>query len=151
MVITDPKGEIYEKTAEMLKNKGYQEMVIDREYTYRLLQCAYRVHNALGPGLLESVYEAALMYELEANGFKVKHQVPVKIMYREVELDINLRLDIIVDECVILELKSVSEILPIHKKQLLTYMRLTDIQLGYVINFNEAYLKNGIERVVNNF
>ena len=71
-------------------------------------------------------------------------------MYREVELDINLRLDIIVDECVILELKSVSEILPIHKKQLLTYMRLTDIQLGYVINFNEAYLKNGIERVVNN-
>ena len=72
-------------------------------------------------------------------------------MYREVELDINLRLDIIVDECVILELKSVSEILPIHKKQLLTYMRLTDIQLGYVINFNEAYLKNGIERVVNNF
>ncbi len=126
-------------------------MVIDREYTYRLLQCAYRVHNALGPGLLESVYEAALMYELEANGFKVKHQVPVKIMYREVELDINLRLDIIVDECVILELKSVSEILPIHKKQLLTYMRLTDIQLGYVINFNEAYLKNGIERVVNNF
>jgi GxxExxY protein len=115
------------------------------------LQCAYRVHNALGPGLLESVYEAALMYELEANGFKVKHQVPVKIMYREVELDINLRLDIIVDECVILELKSVSEILPIHKKQLLTYMRLTDIQLGYVINFNEAYLKNGIERVVNNF
>ena len=81
----------------------------------------------------------------------MKHQVPVKIMYREVELDINLRLDIIVDECVILELKSVSEILPIHKKQLLTYMRLTDIQLGYVINFNEAYLKNGIERVVNNF
>ena len=126
-------------------------MNIDKEYTYRLLQCAYHVHNALGPGLLESVYEAALVYELESNGFEVKHQIPVKIKYRGVELDINLRLDVIVDDCIILELKSVAEILPVHQKQLLTYMRLTGITLGYIINFNEEFLKNGIHRIVNNF
>lgn len=124
---------------------------LDLNYTHKLLGCAYTVHSALGPGLLESVYEKALCYELESQGFEVRHQVPVKLKYREVELDLDLRLDIIVDNSVILELKSVTEILPVHSKQLLTYMRLTDIKLGYVINFNECSLKDGIERVVNNF
>ena len=124
---------------------------IDNNYTHKLLGCAYTVHSALGPGLLESVYEAALVYELRAQGFDVKHQVPVKVRYKEIELDVDLRLDIIVDECVILELKSVSELLPIHKKQLMTYMRLTGVRLGYVINFNEYYLRDGIERLVNGF
>ena len=124
---------------------------LDLNYTHKLLGCAYTVHSALGPGLLESVYEKALCYELESQGFEVRHQVSVKLKYREVELDLDLRLDIIVDNSVILELKSVTEILPVHSKQLLTYMRLTDIKLGYVINFNECSLKDGIERVVNNF
>ncbi len=124
-------------------------VVINNEYTHKLLGCAYEVHSALGPGLLESVYEAALCYELQSQGFEVRHQVPVKVDYKGVELDIDLRLDIIVDDSVILELKSVSEIQPVHIKQLLTYMRLTDIKLGYVINFNECSLKDGIERVVN--
>jgi len=100
---------------------------------------------------LESVYEAALIYELKSQGFEVQNQVPVKVKYNSIILDIDLRLDIIVDNRVILELKSVTELLPIHKKQLLTYMRLTDIKLGYVINFNEYSLKDGIERVVNNY
>ena len=126
-------------------------VLIDKDYTHKLLGCAYTVHSALGPGLLESVYEAALKYELESQGFTVKQQVPVKVKYKDVELDLNLRLDIIVDDKVILELKSVSELQPVHMKQLLTYMRLTDIKLGYVINFNEYSLKDGIERMVNDY
>ena len=126
-------------------------VVIDKDYTHKLLGCAYEVHSALGPGLMESVYEAALCHELESQGFEIRHQVPVKVNYKDVELDIDLRLDVIVDNSVILELKSVSELQPVHIKQLLTYMRLTGVKLGYVINSNEYSLRDGIERVVNNF
>ena len=125
--------------------------LFNKEYTHKLLGCAYRVHTELGPGLLESVYEAALVYELELQGFEVRHQVPVKVNYRGMELDMDLRLDVIVDNSIILELKSVAEIQPVHQKQLLTYMRLTGISLGYLINFNVEYLKDGIERLVNNY
>ena len=125
--------------------------VIDKAYTHKLLGCAYAVHTALGPGLLESVYEAALVYELQSQGFEVKHQIPVNLKYRDLTLDINLRLDIIVDNSVILELKSVVEIQPVHQKQLLTYMRLTGIKLGYIINFNVESLRDGIERVINGY
>ena len=124
---------------------------LDRDYTHKLLGCAYAVHSALGPGLLESIYEKALCYELQSQGFEVRNQVPVKVKYRDISLDMNLQLDIIVDNSVILELKSVAELLPVHKKQLLTYMRLTGIKLGYIINFNEYSLKDGIERMVNDF
>ena len=126
-------------------------VVIDKDYTHKLLGCAYEVHSALGLGLLESIYEAALCHELQLQGFEVRHQVPVKVKYKDAELDLDLRLDVIVDNSVILELKSVAEIQPVHAKQLLTYMRLTGVKLGYVINFNEYSLKDGIERVVNNF
>ena len=126
-------------------------VIVDRDYTHRLLGCAYDVHTALGPGLMESVYEAALIYELGLQGFEVKNQVPVKVRYKTMDLDLNLRLDVIVDNSVILELKSVAEVLPVHQKQLLTYMRLTDISLGYIINFNVDSLRNGIQRIVNNF
>lgn len=124
---------------------------LDRDYTHKLLGCAYAVHSALGPGLLESIYEKALCYELQSQGFEVRNQVPVKVKYRDISLDMNLQLDIIVDNSVILELKSVTELLPVHKKQLLTYMRLTGTKLGYIINFNEYSLKDGIERIVNDF
>ena len=120
----------------------------DSDYTYKLLSCAYAVHSALGPGLLESVYEKALTYELKEQGFEVQNQVPVKIKYKEVEFDENLRLDLLVDNRVIIELKSVAEIQPVHYKQLLTYMRLTGIKLGYIINFNVDLLRDGIERVI---
>ena len=126
------------------------EVILDKDYTHKLLGCAYEVHSALGPGLLESVYEATLCYELQSQGFEIRHQVPVKVQYKNVGIDMDLRLDILVDNSVILELKSVSEIQPVHVKQLLTYMRLTGVRLGYVINFNEYSLRDGIERVVNN-
>jgi len=133
---------------ELKKDMG---VIVDRDYTHRLLGCAYDVHTALGPGLMESVYEAALIYELGLQGFEVKNQVPVKVRYKTMDLDLNLRLDVIVDNSVILELKSVAEVLPVHQKQLLTYMRLTDISLGYIINFNVDSLRDGIQRIVNNF
>lgn len=133
---------------ELKKDMG---VIVDRDYTHRLLGCAYDVHTALGPGLMESVYEAALIYELGLQGFEVKNQVPVKVRYKTMDLDLNLRLDVIVDNSVILELKSVAEVLPVHQKQLLTYMRLTNISLGYIINFNVDSLRNGIQRIVNNF
>lgn len=117
--------------------------------THRLLSCAYNVHSTLGPGLLESVYEKALFYELQLQGFDVKSQMPLKVNYRDITLDLDLRLDIIVDNKVILELKSVQELSPVYYKQLQTYLRLTKCELGYLINFNVAHLKNGIKREIN--
>ncbi|MBO4825948.1 MAG: GxxExxY protein [Prevotella sp.] len=125
--------------------------MIDEDYTYRLLSCAYEVHSALGLGLLESVYEKALVYELELNGFCVRHQVPVKIKYKDREFDNELKLDLMIDDQVIIELKSVKEIIPVHQMQLLTYLRLTDTHLGYIINFNVDKLKYGIQRIVNDY
>lgn len=126
-------------------------VLLDKEYTHRLLGCAYSVHSALGPGLLESVYEKALIYELNLHGFEVKRQMPVKLNYKGMTLDLDLRLDVMVDDSVILELKSVAELQSVYAKQLLTYLRLTGTHLGYIINFSEYSLKDGIVRVVNNF
>ncbi|MFB9898245.1 GxxExxY protein [[Hallella] seregens] len=127
------------------------EEKISSEYTHRLLACAYAVHTALGPGLLESIYEKALAYELELNGFHVETQVPVKVMYRGLELDHELKLDMLVDRQVVIEIKSLLEVKPVHYKQLLTYLRLLDVRLGYLINFDVPLLKDGIQRVVNNY
>ena len=124
---------------------------ISSEYTHRILACAYAVHTALGPGLLESIYEKALAHELTLNGFNVETQVPVKIVYRGLELGHDLKLDLLVDKKVIIEVKSVFEVQPVHYKQLLTCMRLLDVKLGYLINFDVPMLKDGIQRVVNEF
>ncbi len=119
--------------------------------TYEIINCAYEVHNSLGPGLLESVYQKALIHELKLRGFKVSSEVPVDIEYKGINVGDNLRLDILVDEEVVVELKSVENVLPLHKKQLLTYLKLLDIQIGLLINFNVAYLRDGITRIVNNY
>jgi GxxExxY protein len=125
------------------------EELITAEYTHRLLACAYAVHIALGPGLLESIYEKALAFELRQNGFMVETQVPVKVMYKGIDLGGDMRLDMVVDRKVVIEIKAVQEVKPVHYKQLLTYLRLQDFKLGFLINFDEALLKNGIHRVVN--
>jgi GxxExxY protein len=124
---------------------------ITQDYTHRLLACAYAVHTALGPGLLENIYEKAMAHELRLNGFQVETQVPVKIKYKGIELGQELRLDLLVDRQVIIEVKSVMEVQPVHYKQLLTYMRLVDVKLGYLINFDVEKLKDGIQRVVNHY
>ena len=114
-----------------------------------IVDTAFKVHSTLGPGLLESVYEVVLARDLEQRGLKVDRQKPVPIVYDNLKFDEGFRADLIVDNSVIIELKSVEVIAPVHKKQLLTYLRLTDKHLGLLINFGAALIKDGIWRVVN--
>jgi GxxExxY protein len=109
-----------------------------------------KVHCALGPGLLESVYEVVLAKELAKRGLSVLRQQPITIIYEDLVFDEGFRADLIVENCVIVELKSVETVAPVHRKQLLTYLRLTDMRLGLLINFNAPLIKDGIIRVVNN-
>lgn len=114
-----------------------------------IVDCAFKIHTTLGPGLLETVYQAALGYELEKRGLSVSAERPIPVFYDEVKLQVGFRADLIVNNKVIIECKSVDAISPVHAKILLTYLRLTDIHLGLLINFNVALIKNGIRRVVN--
>lgn len=115
-----------------------------------IVDCAYKVHVALGPGLLESVYAAALTYELTARGFNVSTEHPIPVIYETVKLDIGFRADLIVANRVVVEVKSIEALAPVHGKILLTYLRLADKRLGLLINFNVDLIKDGIRRVVNN-
>lgn len=121
----------------------------ENEISKVALNCCFKVHTALGPGLFESVYEEILAYELTLNGLSCRRQVDIPVIYKDVKLDAGFRADILVENKVIIELKSVEAVIPIHKKQLLTYLKLSGIKLGLLINFNEVLLKNGITRVVN--
>ena len=114
-----------------------------------IVDCAYQVHKKLGPGLLESVYEVALAYEIRKRGMRAERQVPIPIVYDELRFDEGFCADIVVEDLVIIELKSVQEIHPVHKKQLLTYLRLANKRLGYCINFGAELIKDGISRISN--
>ena len=114
-----------------------------------VVDAAYRVHSTLGPGLLESVYEVVLAYELEQRGLYVKRQVPIPIRYKDMTFDEAFRADLMVEEKLIVELKSVEQVSEAHKKQVQTYLRLTGCKLGLLLNFGEALMKRGITRVVN--
>jgi GxxExxY protein len=114
----------------------------------RIIGCAIKVHRTLGPGLLESAYEVCLAHELSKRGLRIERQVGVPVVYDGLKLDAGYVLDIVVEDCVILELKAVESLLSIHEAQLLTYLKLTGIKLGLLINFNVALLKNGIKRKV---
>ncbi|MEZ5345990.1 MAG: GxxExxY protein [Pyrinomonadaceae bacterium] len=115
----------------------------------KIIGCAIQVHRILGPGLLESTYEICLVHELNKIGLKVEKQVALPIVYDGLKLDAGYQLDVLVEQCVIVELKSVERILPIHEAQLLTYLRLANKKLGLLINFNVGLLKHGIVRKVN--
>ncbi len=114
-----------------------------------VVQCAIEVHRELGPGLFESVYESCLAHELKERKLAVDRQMPIPIRYKEIEFDEGFIADVIIENKVILELKSVETITRAHKKQLQTYLRLTGMKLGYLLNFGEALMKNGIRRIVN--
>lgn len=114
-----------------------------------IIDSAIQIHKALGPGLLESVYETVLSHKLIAKGLNVGKQVSIPIEFEGVKFDEGFRADIIVNDKVIIELKSIEKINNIHKKQLLTYLKLSNLKLGYLINFNEELLKNGITRIIN--
>ncbi len=122
----------------------------ENEISRYIVDTAYKMHLALGPGLLESVYERIMYHELVKQGFDVDAQVPIPVEWEGIKMKLGFRADLIVNKKVIVELKSVENIAPVHPKQLLTYLRITDYKLGLLINFNEALIKNGITRVVNN-
>ncbi len=113
-----------------------------------VLDAAFKVHTALGPGLLESVYEACLAYEIRNSGILVETQVQIPVIYEGVRVDGGLRVDLLVHQCVIVEVKAVEKMIPLHQAQLLTYLKLSEKRLGFLINFNAAHLKHGIKRLV---
>jgi GxxExxY protein len=121
----------------------------ENEVAKEIVDAAYKIHTTLGPGLLESVYQAVLEYELRKRGLGVEANQPIPVVYEGVHLEVGFRADLIVENKVIVELKSVEAVHPVHKKQLLTYLRVTNKRLGLLINFGAFLIKDGISRVVN--
>ena len=119
--------------------------------TERIIGCAISVHKGIGPGLLESAYEEWLCYELNQAELSFKRQVPLPVTYKGVKLDCGYRMDIIVEDLIIIEIKAVQALFPIHEAQLLSYLRLYNKRVGLLMNFHAAVLKNGLKRVANNF
>ena len=117
------------------------------EITGIIVDAAYQVHKTLGPGLLENVYEQCLCYELESNGLEVKRQVQVPLRYKDLDFDCGFRLDLLVNDAVVAEIKAVESVLPVHIAQVLTYLKITEHRVGLLINFNSATIKNGIHRL----
>jgi len=122
----------------------------ENEISYKIIGAAMELHKALGPGLLESVYENALAYDLRELGFDVQTQLPMPLVYKEVKQDVGYRIDLLVEDKVIIEVKSVENLAPVHFAQTLTYLKLSDKRLALLINFNTKLLKDGIHRIVNN-
>ena len=127
--------------------------MIDNQYKYsditdKIIRCAIEVHKQLGPGLLESAYEECLAYELQSIGLKVERQKPVPIVYKEIKLDYGYRIDILVENSVIIELKSVEALSIVHEAQILTYLKFAQKEVGLLINFNVSLLKNGLKKYV---
>jgi GxxExxY protein len=114
-----------------------------------IVDSAIRVHTKLGPGMLESAYEACLAYELSKRGFGVKNQVPMPIRYDDVSLDVGYRLDLLVDDAVVVELKCASQLLRVHAAQVLSYLRAGDYRLGFLLNFGALHMREGIKRIAN--
>ncbi len=113
-----------------------------------VLDCAFRVHTALGPGLLESAYEACLCHELRKHGLRVENQQLLSVEYDGILIDAGYRIDLLVEGCVLIELKAVSDLAPVHEAQVLTYLKLSRIRVGLLLNFNTKQLKDGLKRIV---
>jgi GxxExxY protein len=127
-----------------------REQMTENELAKIVVDSSYKIHVALGPGLLESVYEEILYHELQKQGLKVKRQEVIPVYWDNIKMNLGFRADLIVEEKLIVEIKSVQELSPVHPKQLLTYLKIAEINLGLLINFNEKLIKKGIKRVVNN-
>lgn len=121
----------------------------ENQIAKNVVDCCYKIHKKIGPGLLESVYLEILAYELKKVGYRCEKEVGIPVQYEDVKLDLGFRADLIVENLVIIELKAVEKVLPVHLKQLMTYLRLTGMKLGLLVNFNVNLIKDGIERVVN--
>lgn len=121
----------------------------ENEIATIIVDAAFKIHKTLGPGLLEAVYEAALKYELQKRGLKVLQQLGIRVAYEGLDLGIGFRADLVVGDKVVIEIKSIEALAAVHSKQLATYLRLMDLRLGLLINFNVELIRNGIRRVVN--
>ena len=121
----------------------------DEQIFKKVLDCSFRVHTNIGPGLLESAYEESLAFELVKMGLKVEKQKPMPLIYHNIKLEIGYRIDLLVENLVIVEIKSVEAVNDVHLAQILTYLRLSGLRLGLLVNFNVNSLKNGIRRVIN--
>ncbi len=121
----------------------------ENEISFKIRGCIFKVYNTLGPGLLESVYEAALLYELQEINLSAKTQIAIPVVYNEIKLDLGFRADIIVEDLVLIEIKSVENFAEVHHKQVLTYLKLTGLKLGILVNFNTDNIKESIYRKVN--
>jgi len=121
----------------------------ENDISYQIIGAAIDIHKNIGPGLLESAYENALAYDLKTLGFNVKQQLAIPFIYKEVKQEIGYRIDLLIDNKVIIEVKAVEALAPVHFAQVLTYLKLSDIKLGLLINFNAGLLKDNIHRVVN--
>ena len=137
---------ISRKVAESLRKTNMTE----NEISKIIVNTCYNIHVKLGPGLLESVYEEILFYELIKNGLRVERQKAIPVIWDDIKMEIGFRADLIVENKVIIELKSVEIIAPVHLKQVLTYLRITGLKLGLLINFNDKLIREGITRIVNN-
>ncbi len=125
--------------------------MVSSQLSERVIGLCIEIHRNLGPGLLESAYEECLCYELSNAGLKFERQKPIPVVYKDVHLDCGYRIDIVIEDELLLELKSVEKTLPIHEAQILTYLKLSDIRVGLLINFNSTILIKGIKRFVNNY
>lgn len=123
----------------------------ENDITYKVRGCIFNVYNNLGPGLFESVYEAALVYELRKAGLDVENQVELAVHYDDILLDIGFRIDILVENQILIELKSVEELSKVHYKQVITYLKLSDLHIGLLVNFNTVKINENIKRIVNNY
>lgn len=132
------------------KKLRYEHHMTENEIFKIVVNTCYNIHVELGPGLLESVYEEILYHELKDQGLKVERQKEIPVIWKDLKMEIGFRADLIVEGKLIIELKSVEAIAPVHPKQLLTYLRITGLKLGLVINFNKKLIKDGITRIVNN-
>jgi GxxExxY protein len=122
----------------------------ENEIAKHIVDVAFKIHSTYGPGLLESVYETIMAYELNKRALRVRRQKPIPLVHETIRMEVGFRADLIIEEKVLVEIKSIEAISPVHKKQLLTYLRLADKRLGLLINFNVELIKHGISRVVNN-
>jgi GxxExxY protein len=122
----------------------------ENELSKIIVNTAFEIHSKLGPGLLESVYEEIMYFELLSKDLKVEKQKGIAVSWKEIKMDIGFRADLIVENKVVVELKSVAEVVPVHSKQVLTYLKLSGCKLGLLINFNEPLIKTGITKIVNN-
>ncbi len=121
----------------------------ENDISYKIRGAIFNVYNALGPGLLESVYSAALFYELQEEGLKVEKEVPVPVYYKGTKLDVGFRLDLLIEDKVIIEIKSIETLAEVHHKQTITYLKVTGLKLAILVNFNVEEIKSGIFRKVN--